>query len=95
MPLYLCVERLKNSMQYLSTGFWHFPHDSKLDVLNEPQHTHLIHRALRDKETAIESNSDGSFTFYGRHEALLVIPQLFSTQLLILFYGMIKHPNYV
>jgi hypothetical protein len=72
-------------MQYLSKGFWKFSHDCKYDILNEPQHTHLIHAALRDKETAIEHNKDNSYTFYGRQEALLVIPQLFTTQLLLGF----------
>ena len=75
-------------MKYLSTGFWKFGHDCKWDILNEPQHTHLIHAALRDKETTIERNNDGSYTFYGKQEALLVIPQLFSTQLLLGFFSM-------
>lgn len=81
-------------MKYLSSGFWKFNHDCKWDQLCEPQHTHIIHKALGDIETAVERNPDGSYTFYGRQEALLVFPQLLSTQLLIGFYQLIKQPMY-
>lgn len=74
-------------MTYLTEEFWKFGHDCKWDVLNEPQHTHLILNALGDKETSVQYNYDGSYTFYGRQEALLVIPKLLSTRLLLCFYN--------
>lgn len=78
-------------MKYLSTGFWKFGHDCKWDVLVEPQHTHLIYRALKDRETTIEQNPDGSYTFYGRQEALLIYPSILSTRLLLCFYSFITN----
>lgn len=77
-------------MKYLSKGFWEFDHDCKWDVLQEPQHTHIIHNALRDEETSIEYNNDGSYTLFGKHEALLVFPRLLCTQLLIQLYILVK-----
>lgn len=81
-------------MNYLSNDFWKFGHDCKWDQLIEPQHTHLILKALNDEETSIQYNQDGSYTLYGKQEALLAIPKLLSTRLLFCFYGAIKALSY-
>lgn len=77
-------------MDYLTSSFWKFPHDSKIDVLQEPQHTHLILAALRDRETSIELESDGTFILYGPQDGLLVVPQLITTRLLLYIYSAIR-----
>lgn len=79
-------------MSYLTKTFWHFNHDCKYDILSEPQHTHLILNALNDEETSIQYNNDGSYTLYGRQEALLAIPKLLSTRLLLCFYRVVSKP---
>lgn len=77
-------------MNYLTKQFWDFPHDSKLDVLQDPQHLHVMLKALNDEETDIQYNHDGTYTLYGRQEALLAVPKLLSTRLLLCFY-MVAH----
>lgn len=78
-------------MNYLTRPFWSvIPHDSKMDVLVETAHTHLIYAALRDKETDIIRSADGTYTLYGKQDALLVIPRLLCTHLLLGFYGALK-----
>lgn len=76
-------------MTYLTNSFWKFGHDCKWDQLIEPQHTHLILNALGDEETMIQYHEDGNYTLYGRQEALLVIPQLLTTKLLLSFYNFV------
>lgn len=77
-------------MSYLTNSWWNFPHDSKIDVLQEPAHTHHILSALSDEETSIQYNNDGSYTLYGRQEALLAFPKLLSTRLLLCFYSAVN-----
>lgn len=77
-------------MNYLSDNFWKLGHDCKWDQLEEPQHTHLIIKALGDRETSIQYNNDGSYTLYGKQEALLAIPKLLSTKLLLCFYSIVE-----
>lgn len=81
-------------MSYLTKSFWRFGHDCKWDILAEPQHTHLILGALSDEETSIQYNEDGNYTLFGRQEALLVTPKLFTTRLLLMFYFCIKQLSY-
>lgn len=72
--------------------FWSaFEHSCKYDQLNDPNHLHLIISALRDPETNIVAHADNStFTLYGKEEALLVVPRLVTTKLLLWMYYSIK-----
>lgn len=76
-------------MGYLTTSFWNFPHHTKWDALKEPQHSHLIYAALRDVNTDIEKQEDGNYILFGDKEALLVIPSLLSTKLLLSLFQII------
>lgn len=75
-------------MIFQKSGFWEFDHSCKWDQLVEPQHTHLILDALNDRDTKIERAGDGSYTLYSQQEALLVLPKLLTTRLLLCFYSM-------
>lgn len=78
-------------MIYQKTGFWAFDHSCKWDQLTEPQHTHLILEALSDRETCIQQGNEGSYTLYGKNDALLVVPRLLSTRLLLRLYHVIRY----
>lgn len=69
----------------LSKGWWNFENYSKIDVLKEPRHNHLILRALRDAETRI-TVEDTSFILYAEEEALLVNINSPALRLLLFLY---------
>lgn len=75
-------------MNYLTSGRWKLDHSSKLDVLIEPNHTHHILYFLGDKDTHLEPESDGNYILYGGEEALLVVPSLVCTKLLLILQNL-------
>ena len=78
-------------MNYLVTStFWDLPACSKLDVLTEKQHGHIIVAALRDSETHIEFVDRGC-VLYGKEEGLLIDnPSLVLFLVLSLFMVFLK-----
>lgn len=59
-------------MDTLSRGFWKLPHCSKLGILREDRHRHIILSALWDADTGIEETEPSVFTLYGPDDGLLV-----------------------
>jgi len=76
--------------EFLTEGAWELEHSSKIDVLEQPQHDHLILRFLGDKETGIERNPDSTYILYGKEEAVLVMPTQTTTKLLLFFVYKLK-----
>lgn len=76
-------------MNFLDTGRWNLDHSSKLDILTEPRHTHLVLWFLGDKETTIE-RIGSDYILYGPEEALLVRPSLLSTRLLLCLFSLVR-----
>lgn len=75
---------------YLTKGRWKLDHASKIDVLEEPAHTHLIYHFLEDSETKLEYEGEGAFVLYGPDQALLVKPALFPTALLLCWHYYVR-----
>lgn len=78
--------------QNLTRGFWDLSQSCKWDKLEEPQHSHLIIRALGDTETSLLYNQDGTYTLYSKKDALLVFPRMLTTRLLLCFYRAVARP---
>lgn len=76
--------------KFLTNDAWQLEASSKIDVLEEPSHTHLIMKFLGDQETGIERNKDSSYVLYGNEEAVLVIPSKGVTRLLLFWIYMIR-----
>jgi hypothetical protein len=74
----------------LTKNVWDLEHSSKIDVLEEPAHSHLILKFLIDAETGIEKEPDSTYILYGGSEALLVIPTRPATKLLLFWCYVIK-----
>lgn len=74
----------------LDSGRWVLPHCSKLDILEEPSHTHLILHFLGDAETEMEKLKDGSFILYGSQEAILVVPSKMTTLFMLELVFLVK-----
>lgn len=73
-------------MNYLTEDAWDLPASSKIDVLEEPEHTHLILRFCSDRNTEIELDEDKNLILYGSDQAVLVLPPVYPTTRLMLFY---------
>lgn len=56
----------------MDKSFWDFDQASKLDILREEKHLHVIVAALQDSHTRVMKNDHGSFVLYGKEDALLV-----------------------
>lgn len=69
----------------LSHGWWNFENYSKIDVLKEPRHNHLILQALRDADTRV-TVEDGSYILYAEEEALLININSPALRLLLFLY---------
>lgn len=52
--------------------FWQFEHCSKIDVLNESAHLHLIISALKDKNTSVEQIDRQTYSLIGPDQAILI-----------------------
>lgn len=74
----------------LSKDSWRLEHSSKIDILEEPAHTHLIHKFILDEETSIERSEDNTYILSGNEEALLVIPKRTTTRLLLFWCWITK-----
>lgn len=69
----------------MTESFWDFPHSSKIDVLVEKRHSHIIHNALRDEWTCIEPmNRD--WIIFGGGDGLLIEPSSFYLHTLLFMY---------
>lgn len=55
--------------------FWEFEHCSKLDVLQESSHLHIVLAALQDEETSVEQIDRRTFSLTGPDQSLLIVPQ--------------------
>lgn len=69
------------SLDLVAPNFWDFEHCSKIDVLSESAHLHLIIASLRDKNTSVEMIDRQTYSLIGPDQAILVKAQ---SQLLIL-----------
>jgi hypothetical protein len=76
--------------EFLTQGAWELEHSSKLDILQEPQHIHLIHKFLSDSETKVEREDKDHYILAGHKEAVLVIPTRTITLLLLFWAHKIK-----
>lgn len=56
--------------------FWPQPAHSKLDLMTEARHSHLIKRCLKDEKTQIGLNGTDRYTYvvYDDQEAVLIRP---------------------
>ena len=55
-------------------GFWDFKACSKIDVLREDRHSHLLNCAIIDEGTKIQQIKPRTFMIYGEDSALLFTP---------------------
>ena len=81
----------------MDKSFWDFPACSKIDVLDERKHSHLILAALRDNVTEAEAVDRTTYTIYGSNEALLVQTVSMPLRVALLVYGRVisfmTHPT--
>ena len=80
-------------MRQLSSEFWNFPGWSKIDVLEYPEDTENIVKALYDTETCVEEIEQGRFLFYGPDQALLVEVKEPLLQWVLALFSLLRPPE--
>lgn len=81
----------------MAKSFWDFPACSKIDILDENKHAHLILASLRDLSTGVEPVDHTTYTIYGANEALLVQTVSMPLRIALMVYGrvvsFVTHPT--